>query len=157
LSGNPQTVSGTYSLDLICKTWLCKPYDGSVPVSRFLAERLSFSELTFRIKEEKVSTANVALPQRIREADLRSARRTPGAFTLPGKLSDGIRAENETMNAVFRQNVEELNTVSDRRATASIITMDSFSSQTTFFRRSKPKCLFGKSRRTLCGRTSISI
>jgi hypothetical protein len=110
LSGNPQTVSGTYSLDLICKTWLCKPYDGSVPVSRFLAERLSFFELTFRMKENETIAANIALPRRIQEADLRSARRFPNStLTVPGKLSDGIRAENETMNNGFRQNVEELN------------------------------------------------
>jgi hypothetical protein len=75
-----------------------------------LAERISFVELTFRMKENQVIADNAELQQRIRDADLRSSRGFPSSgITLPGKLSDGIRATNATMNSLFRQNVEELN------------------------------------------------
>jgi AbiJ N-terminal domain 4 len=109
-NGSPHMMTGTRTLDSICKNWLCKPYDPSVPVSRFLAERISFFELTFRMKENQVIADNAALPERIKDADIRSSRRLPNsAMTLPGRLSDGIWATNATLNALFRQNVEELN------------------------------------------------
>ncbi len=52
-NGKPYTQSGSWSLDQICKTFVCAEYSSSILPDVFMKERLSFIELAFREREEK--------------------------------------------------------------------------------------------------------
>lgn len=117
-NGNPHTTSGQFTLDRVCKAFICKQYDGSVPVSRFLAERISFFELAFRMREEKLKESNANLPDLIADAKLRASRKrsfstassySGASLTLPGDPREFYRVRNEAANSQFRNNVDELN------------------------------------------------
>jgi hypothetical protein len=103
--------SGSHDLIKVCETWMLLPCDGSIPVDRFVKERLSLVELEFRKHGEAVADANSKLSEQIAEVkrfeSIRVHRR--GGITLPGSQVDGLNAANAAMNASFQAAVVELN------------------------------------------------
>lgn len=105
----PHTQSGFWSMDKICKDFVCVAYKENVPPDRFVKERLSFIELAFRLKGEEVEKANDELPAKLAEANLRGKMQPSRAFIAPGSRAAGLRALNDSLNDAFESSVAELN------------------------------------------------
>lgn len=106
-NGQPYTNSGAYSMDKVCKAFVCAPFSGKQSADRFIKERISFIELAFRLKEGELQAENVALPRRIR--DTQKSLELVKGLRVPGVLGDGMRAWNQTRNGNFVAAVDELN------------------------------------------------
>jgi hypothetical protein len=107
--GKPHTQSSFWTMDKICKDFVCALYSGQCSPDRFVKERISFVELAFRFKEEELQVQNNELPAKIEEAKRRFQLNAGRGIRLPGDPADGLRAVNATMNAAFRASVDELN------------------------------------------------
>ena len=106
-NGNPRTVSGVHTIDSMCKTFVCADFDGSIPVDRFMKERLSFLEIAFRKREEAVQATNARLPMDVARAKAVALGRR---LKLPGKREDGVREANRRINESFQAAADEFNT-----------------------------------------------
>lgn len=110
--GKPHTQSGTWSIDKVCKDFVCAKYSAAMSPDRFLKERVSFIELAFRICEEELTTSEANLPARILAAELQEKLVRPGVLRVPGiagKPGDALRRSEERARAAFREHVQELN------------------------------------------------
>jgi hypothetical protein len=101
---------GTFTMDFVCKAFICAAYDGSITADRFIKERISFIELAFREREGELRQQNETLPTRLAQARDSKFGRGIGSLRLPGNPEDGLKASNESINKTFHRNVEELNT-----------------------------------------------
>ena len=108
-NGQQYNHSGIWSIDKICKDFVCAEYDGSISADRFVKERISFIELAFREREEQINQINRDLPKRVAESQLSDKIRRPSVLRLPGNQADGIKAYNEALNLTFKNSVDELN------------------------------------------------
>lgn len=108
-NGQPYTNSGFWTLDKVCKDFVCAKYDGAVSPDRFMKERISFIELAFRLREEELAAINLELPKKIKEAELDDLRVRPSGFRIPGSCVTSVKAFNEQLNHSFRTSVGELN------------------------------------------------
>ncbi|MFT6390375.1 MAG: hypothetical protein ACJAUP_003777 [Cellvibrionaceae bacterium] len=108
-NGNKRWTSGSWSKFTVCENFVLAKYDGSAPADQFIKERLSFIELAFRQKEEKLSEFNASLDRRVQEAELAAKMRPTRGMRLPGNQGDGMRAWNQTQNQSFRVSCDELN------------------------------------------------
>lgn len=108
-NSKPNTQSGFWSLDKVCKDFVCEKYTGSVPPDRFIKERISFIELAFRLREEEIAAINLKLPKMIEEAKVNDLFVEAGRMRVPGSRVDGLKAGNAVLNASFKAAVEELN------------------------------------------------
>lgn len=108
---NPQNiwVSGTYDKLKVCETFVCAEFNDTVSADQFIKERLSFVEIAFRRREEKIALMNAALPEAILDAEMRSARNPNRAIRVPGNAEDGVRAANKTFNELFSASCREFN------------------------------------------------
>jgi hypothetical protein len=102
---NGQYVSGVWSYDRVCKTFMTAPFPGG-SADRFIKERLSFVELAFRLRGEQLDKDNAdraanKAGARLQDALLSQAK----GFSGP----QGITRYYESINAAFRQSVDELN------------------------------------------------
>jgi hypothetical protein len=106
--GKPFTNSGWYDMNLVVEQWLNVKFTDDRDPDMFIKRRLSFVELAFRTREEQVAYANAEFPRRLAEAEAQDGmpRRS---MTVPGTLSNSVRAINENMNGAFTTNVYELN------------------------------------------------
>lgn len=75
---------------------------------RFVKERLSFIELAMRLRGEDIYQLNNRLPQAIAEAESRDRMPSRG-MRIPGSAVDGVKAWNQTQNAIYNAQVSELN------------------------------------------------
>lgn len=107
--GNPYTQSGFWTMDKVCKDFVCETYGGKTSPDRFIKERLSFIELAFRQREEEIQRLNEELPARLAEARLRDQLVPKHGMRLPGSQVDGVKAFNQSINASFQSSVAELN------------------------------------------------
>jgi hypothetical protein len=108
--GKPHNMSGSWTVNQICKTFMTAEYSGPIPADRFVKDRLSFVELAFRMREEELAKINSDLPAHIAAARLTDARVPPGrGMRIPGSRVDGVQAYNQTLNREFSQYVNELN------------------------------------------------
>ena len=106
--GKPYTDSGWNDMNFVVEQWLNVKFTENLDSDMFVKRRLSFVELAFRTREEQVALANEKFPRLLAEAEMQDKMpRKP--MTLPGKRSDGVRANNESMNKAFAANVHELN------------------------------------------------
>lgn len=106
--GKPHTNSGWNDMNIVVEQWLNVKFTDGMDPDVFVKRRLSFVELAFRMREEQVAQANADFPGQLAGAELQNLLpRKP--MTLPGKLSDSVRAINEGMNRTFAANVHELN------------------------------------------------
>lgn len=103
---NNQYVSGAWSYDQVCKTFITTPYFGSA--DRYVKERLSFVELAFRLRGEELDKVNAEHAAQVTTAKLEDLinDRTKRGFT---SRVDMLNRSHESLNAAFRQSVEELN------------------------------------------------
>lgn len=108
-NGNKHWNSGSWQKITVCENFVLADYDGSLPADQFIKERLSFIELAFRRREEKLSELNASLDRRVQEAELEAKRRPTRGIRLHGNRGDGIRAWNKTQNEMFRASCNELN------------------------------------------------
>lgn len=109
LNGNKHWNSGSWSKIKVCENFVLAEFDGSMSADQFIKERLSFIELAFRQREEKISELNSSLENRIQSAELEAKRKPRQGIRLPGNRADGIRAWNQTQNEMFRASCSELN------------------------------------------------
>jgi AbiJ N-terminal domain 4 len=108
-SGQQQWVSGSYTIDHVCKEFVCAKYTETNTPDSFMKERLSFIELAFRERDEELAIANSKLPSQILEAKGREASKHSLGMFVPGLLSDGLKAHNASLNQQFKDSVEEIN------------------------------------------------
>lgn len=108
-NGNKHWTGGSWSKFTVCENFVLAKYDGLVPADQFIKERLSFIELAFRQKEEKLSELNASLDRRVQEAELATKMRPNRGIRLPGNQGDGMRAWSQTQNQSFRASCDELN------------------------------------------------
>jgi len=66
--GKPYTHSGFWTLDKVCKYFVCDKFTGTVSPDRFMKERISFAELAFRLREDELAVLNLELPKKIEAA-----------------------------------------------------------------------------------------
>ena len=81
MMGKPYTKSGFWTLDKVCKDFVCGKFTGTVSPDRFMKERISFVELAFRLCEDELAVLNLKLP----------------------------KAFNDSLNTSFKASVDELN------------------------------------------------
>lgn len=105
--GKAHTYTGTWTINIVCEQWMLKEFDDSIPADRFIKERLSLVELGFRMRGEEIQAANAELPTKIEATKKRI--RTYSGVQLPGDPTDGLRAMNVRINAVFQSAINELN------------------------------------------------
>lgn len=106
--GQDRPVSGWFSWDHVCSQFVNAKYTGQCDADRFMKERISFVELSLRLRGEEVALANSQLGEAVAQAAIRDATPRSG-LRVPGSTVDGIRAWNATMNSVFQGQVTELN------------------------------------------------
>jgi len=108
--GKPHTTSGFWTVDKVCKDFVCAKYTGAVPADRFMKERISFVELAFRLCEEELADLTRERPVTVLSAenfeDLIDFGR---GIRIPGKPGEGRKALNKSLKAQFAQYVDELN------------------------------------------------
>lgn len=107
--GKPHTQSGSWTMDKVCKDFVCATYNDKVSPDRFIKDRLSFVELAFRFRDEELQRLNDELSAKLAEARLRESLQSRQGLRIPGSQADGLRAFNESLNASFRSTVDELN------------------------------------------------
>lgn len=110
--GKPVTNSGSHEMNFVVEQWLNLQFapDKMDPDS-FVKRRLSFIELAFRTREEQVQAANENLPKVLQQAALQDSmtQAKRSGIRVPGARVDSVKAANESMNAAFKANVNELN------------------------------------------------
>lgn len=117
LSAEQRIHAQTFRAAACCQHFMCAPYDHSIPPDRFIKERLSFVEIAFRMKEDKVKAENAGLDRAIQEAGLTASVVVPGPHRqVPGlaaarrqKKERELRAANERLNQGFESACRELN------------------------------------------------
>lgn len=95
---------------VVCKNFVCAPFDGSIPVDRFMKERISFVEIAFRERHEDLIAANQKLERdllKIATAPAPAVRRR--GIRAPGDRASGLKAWNQRLNQAFTDAVNELN------------------------------------------------
>jgi hypothetical protein len=107
--GQQITVSGTWAMVTVCENWMLEKYDGRVPPDRFIKERISLIELGFRLRETEIAALNAKLPEEMERAD-KGRRLNRSLPVMPGRPSEGLKAQNAIINSQFRSCVDELNT-----------------------------------------------
>lgn len=107
VAGAEHTVTGIWTFNTVCENWMLTEYDGSISADRFIKERVSLVELAFRMKADEIARVNAELPARIKAAE--NLATTYRAMRLPGDPIDGLRAQNQNVNANLQAAIEELN------------------------------------------------
>ncbi|WP_210643702.1 hypothetical protein [Pseudomonas sp. Tri1] len=108
--GQPHTTTGTWTINKICRDFICMPYQTDFSPDRFMKERLSFIELAFRHRDEQIRLMNLRLEEDIATAERQQSQRsTVLGMVIPGKRSDGLKAINRSENIAFQDAVHELN------------------------------------------------
>jgi hypothetical protein len=97
---------GTWSMNLVCETWMLKNFDGKESADRFIKERLSLIELGLRKRGEDIATENA---KRLRDSASSGLFKPVGTVRLPGDPIEGAKAASAAMNRAFRTSVDELN------------------------------------------------
>jgi hypothetical protein len=101
--------SGFWSMDMVCKNFVCAKYSETIPADRFVKERISFVELAFRLREEELVTLNSELTAKLAAAEIQDQHPLVTALRVPGNRASGLKAYQASLNSQFRQNVDELN------------------------------------------------
>jgi hypothetical protein len=122
LNGQLTQQVGTYTMDNVCKNFVCAAYDSSVPADRFMKERISFVELAFREREEEIKESNAKYLLNLMVVDAfdrvgsklgglipdnKTSSKLEGLFSE--NKTDGLRSANDALNNAFKTTVEELN------------------------------------------------
>lgn len=108
-NGNTTTHTGTWTLDEVCKKFVCSDYTNSISADRFIKERISFIEIAFRERELEVAAINKTLPKKLQDAQLQGKSLPKRGIRVPDSQVDAIQAHNDLINESFRNSVNELN------------------------------------------------
>lgn len=108
-NGQTHAQTGTFTLDNVCKSFVCADYNPTIPPDQFMKNRISFIEIAFREREEEIKAANTELPQKLLQAQIQDKTTTRRSFGVPGNRVDSIKAINEGLNMKFSASVAELN------------------------------------------------
>lgn len=107
--GQELPVQGNWGWDYVCAQFVKAQYPTGHPdADRFVKERLSFIELAMRMRGAEIEQLNIHLPQAMAEAALRDKMPSRG-LRIPGNAVDGVKAWNQTQNAIYDAQVSELN------------------------------------------------
>lgn len=106
--GKSHTMSGSWSIYQICKTFMTAQFSQANSADRFVKERLSFVELAFRTREEELVTDDPDHPAKLAVATLTQAFSHRGP-TIPGDPRVAARARHKTKVQRFNDSVVELN------------------------------------------------
>jgi hypothetical protein len=106
--GQEFPVSGFWSYDLVCDTYVNAKYNGGLEVDRFIKERISFIELAMRLCGAEIAKANLTKADTEAQATLSAIFPKPG-MRVPGNAAAGIGAWNKHLNDAFAEQVNELN------------------------------------------------
>ncbi len=122
LQGTTTRRAGFHPTVTVCRNFVCADYDGSVSADRFVKERLSFIEIAFRRKEEKIADLTARLDQENGQAEQRHNQESAEALSWQPAArgaeatrelmalrqlfgSDGVNNEKQS----FRESCDELN------------------------------------------------
>jgi AbiJ N-terminal domain 4 len=105
--GAAYPVTGFYSMNQVCETWMLQEFGTHHTADRFVKDRLSLIEIGFRRRADDLATARMRLPTTIAVTKAPSSERT--GTRLPGNPRDGLIAAQESNEHKFLLAVEELN------------------------------------------------
>lgn len=104
---------GTFTMDLVCKTWMLAPFKAGTDPDRYMKERIAFIELAFRERMEAIAAINRDLPQFLKQALYADILRGKMAGSNDGgsvyNSADTVEANNQRVNALFASFADELN------------------------------------------------
>lgn len=100
---------GFYTLDTVCKNFVCTRYDDSISADRFMKERMSFVEIAFRERSNELIAATAELEKQLRSRKKKEWLDAVGKLRLPGNPAAGMRALIQQTNQEFRNAADELN------------------------------------------------
>lgn len=107
--GQEFQAQGFWGWDYVCEQFVKAQFlEGHRDPDRFIKERISFIELSMRLRGEKIKQLNARLPQVLANAALHDKSPSRG-IRLPGSAVDGAKALNQTQNSIFDAQVSELN------------------------------------------------
>ena len=107
--GQEWPVQGFNAWDYVCEQFVKAQFPGGHGApDRFIKERISFIELSMRLRDEEIKQLNARLPQVLANAALRDKLPSRG-IRVPGSAVDGAKAWNKTQNSIFDAQVAELN------------------------------------------------
>ncbi len=106
--GNDVPMSGFFSWDHVCNQFVNATFTGQVDADQFIKERISFVELSMRLRGDEISEANAKLPLELAKAKARDASK-PQTFDVSGIMVASIKTWNATMNSTFENQLIELN------------------------------------------------
>ena len=86
-----------FTIDVVCKNFVCVNYSGSVPADRFMKERLSFIEIAFRERADEL------------EADASKSPRAPVLKLFDDRLKQKFQSSVEELNTRMKQAGYDLN------------------------------------------------
>jgi hypothetical protein len=107
--GKPHTTSGFWTVDKVCKDFVCAKYTRAVSADRFMKERISFVELAFRLREEELTALDRERPTILGGLNFDDLIDSGRGIRIPGKPGEGRKAFNKSLKAQFAQYVDELN------------------------------------------------
>lgn len=108
LNGQHNTTSGSWSLDTVCKNFVCAEYDNNISPDRFMKERLSLIELAFREKGGEIIKINANFPMALLAAKTHDANRKK-RLGSQGNRAEYAQSSNDKLNLDFSNSVHELN------------------------------------------------
>ncbi|MFH2060062.1 MAG: hypothetical protein ABIJ59_14325 [Pseudomonadota bacterium] len=107
--GQEWPVQGFWGWDYVCEQFVKAQFpEGHRDPDRFIKERISFIELSMRLRGEEIKQLNARLPQVLANAALRDKSPSRG-IRIPGSAVDGAKSWNQTQNSIFDAQVVELN------------------------------------------------
>jgi hypothetical protein len=107
--GQPFTQVGSWTMEKVCRDFVCAKYTGAMSPDRFMKERISFVELAFRLCEEELASLNQNLPGTLSAVNLQNQAGLVPGQRPPRRWADVLQTRYDSMNARFQQNVAELN------------------------------------------------
>jgi hypothetical protein len=128
MMGKSYTQSGFWTMDKVCKDFVCAKYTGAVSPDRFMKERISFVELAFRLREEELAALNQDLTAKLAGAKLQDQIGPPSGLQLPGSPADRLKGYYDSLNADFGKTLTNSTSGFGVRVHNLTITMGSFKS-----------------------------
>lgn len=99
--------SGNLSWYDVCKNFVTSKPSSSIPIDRYIKERISLIELALRFKGDEVAKANSALNKEIQAAELQE-KRLHNLGVVRNSVAV-VKSNNVSINAQYEQLVSELN------------------------------------------------
>ena len=104
-----KTTTQQWSIDQVCKNFVCADFGEFPSADIFMKIRISFFELAFREYEEGVKNVNLELPSKLDELALSLKRLSPSRVRVPGDPLDAMKSSTEKLNQKFLESVNEFN------------------------------------------------